>query len=57
MLGLVGVTAVNRVEMEFSFVHAVALIQRQVQEEDELAKEMYSILWDATLIFTQASVE
>ena len=56
MLGLFGVTAVNRVEMEFSFVHAVALIQRQVQEEDELAKEMYSILWDATLIFTQASV-
>ena len=43
--------------MEFRFVPAVALIQRQEEEEDVLAKGKYSRLWNATLPFTQASVE
>ena len=56
MLGLIGVTAVNRVEMEFRFVPAVALIQRQV-EEDVLAKGSYSKLRIAFILSVQASAE
>ena len=56
MLGLSGVTAVNRVEMELSFVPAVALIQRLV-EEDVLAKGSYSKLRIALILSVQASAE
>ena len=56
MLGLIGVTAVNRVEMEFRFVPAVALIQRQV-EEDVLAKGSYSKRRIAFILSVQASAE
>ena len=56
MLGLIGVTAVNRVEMEFRFVPAVALIQRLV-EEDVLAKGSYSKLRIALILSAQASAE
>ena len=56
LLGLNGVTAVNRVEMEFRFVPAVAMIQRQV-EEDVLAKGTYSILRIAFIPSVQASAE
>ena len=56
MLGLIGVTAVNRVEMEFRFVPAVALIQRLV-EEDVLAKGSYSKLRIAFILSVQASAE
>ena len=56
MLGLSGVTAVNRVEMEFRFVPAVALIQRQV-EEDVFAKGSYSKRRIAFILSVQASAE
>ena len=56
MLGLIGVAAVNRVEMEFRFVPAVALTQRQV-EEDVLAKGSYSKLRIAFILSVQASAE
>ena len=56
MLGLIGVTAVNRVEMEFRFVPAVALNQRQV-EEDMIARGSYSKLEIAFILSVQASAE
>ena len=42
--------------MEFRFVPAVALTQRQ-EEEDALAKGTHSKLWNATFLSVQASVE
>ena len=56
MLGLIGATAVNRVEMGLRFVPAVALIQCQV-EEDVLAKGSYSKLRIAFILSVQASAE
>ena len=56
MLGLIGATAVNRVGMELSFVPAVALTQRQV-EEDVLAKGSYSKIEIAFILSVQASAE